>query len=113
VAGKNISGLLFVGCLFIGGGIGLLLHRPDVGGAIGMGVGFFALALVRVKGEPIEISLPSKISGYFLILLGVFFIFGGASLLLDLAIFYPYLMGLFIIFLGLGFIFLGHRIVRK
>jgi hypothetical protein len=43
---RAIGGLIFVGCMFIGGGLGLLFGRPDVGGAIGMGIGFISMALV-------------------------------------------------------------------
>ncbi len=38
---KSFSGLIFVGCMSIGGGLGLLFGRPEVGGAVGMGIGFF------------------------------------------------------------------------
>ena len=41
-----IGGVIFVGCMFVGGGLGLLFGRPDVGGAIGMGLGFICMGLV-------------------------------------------------------------------
>lgn len=41
---EDVSGLLFVGCMFIGAGIGFLTGHLVVGGAIGMGVGFLAMA---------------------------------------------------------------------
>lgn len=37
---------LWLGCIIIGTGIGLALHRPDVGGTIGVGCGFFLMGLV-------------------------------------------------------------------
>lgn len=46
---RHVPGLLFVACLFIGGGIGLAFGRPEVGGAIGMGVGFLVMALVALR----------------------------------------------------------------
>jgi hypothetical protein len=46
---KDISGLVFVGCMFIGTGIGFLINQEVVGGAIGMGVGFLAMAYVKIK----------------------------------------------------------------
>ena len=39
------SGLIFVACMFIGAGIVMLFDRVEVGGAIGMGVGFFSWLL--------------------------------------------------------------------
>lgn len=46
--GSKIGGLLFAGCMFIGGGIGMLFGNVTVGGAIGMGVGFVVMALVYI-----------------------------------------------------------------
>ncbi len=46
---KDISGLVFVGCMFIGGGIGFLINQVVFGGAIGMGVGFLAMAYLKSK----------------------------------------------------------------
>jgi len=40
-----VGGLIFVGCMFIGGGIGMIFNHADIGGAIGMGVGFIAMAV--------------------------------------------------------------------
>jgi len=46
---EKFEGLVFVACMFIGGGLGLAFGRPDVGGAIGMGVGFLLMAMLRAK----------------------------------------------------------------
>ena len=45
--GSSIGGVVFVGCMFIGGGIGSMLNKVEVGGAIGMGVGFIAMGVIR------------------------------------------------------------------
>jgi hypothetical protein len=46
---NHISGYIFVGCMFIGMGIGATLDKGGVGTMIGMGVGFLASAIY--KGE--------------------------------------------------------------
>ncbi len=43
-SGSQIGGVVFAGCMFIGAGIGMLMGAVQVGGAIGMGVGFLAMA---------------------------------------------------------------------
>ena len=46
---KGFTGLVFVGCMFLGAGIGMALGHTNVGGCIGMGVGFLAMAILRLK----------------------------------------------------------------
>lgn len=43
------GGLVFVGCLFIGTGLGIYYGRPDVGSLLGLGVGFLAYGVMRSK----------------------------------------------------------------
>jgi len=45
-SGAAIGGVVMVGCMFIGGGIGMLYHNVRVGGAIGMGIGFVAMGAI-------------------------------------------------------------------
>ena len=45
-SGTSIGAVVFVGCMFIGAGIGMLYGKKNVGGAIGMGVGFLAMAAI-------------------------------------------------------------------
>jgi hypothetical protein len=42
-----IGGLLFIGFMFLGAGIGMLYNDTRSGGAIGIGVGFIAMGLVK------------------------------------------------------------------
>ncbi|QTN39824.1 hypothetical protein HZ996_11940 [Cryomorphaceae bacterium] len=42
-SGSAIGGVVFVGCMFIGAGVGFIYHAIHIGGAIGMGVGFIAM----------------------------------------------------------------------
>jgi len=48
---KAVGGLLFVGCFFLGMGIGIYLGKPKVGLMIGLGVGFLVMAATRLKGR--------------------------------------------------------------
>jgi hypothetical protein len=45
-SGTKIGGIVFVGCMFLGGGIGMLYNSEEIGGAIGMGVGFIAMGAI-------------------------------------------------------------------
>jgi hypothetical protein len=45
---SSIGGIVFVGCMFLGGGIGSLLGEPHSGWLIGLGAGFIGMALTRV-----------------------------------------------------------------
>lgn len=44
--GTTIGGMFFIGCMFIGAGIGMVYNSVPIGGAIGMGVGFIAMGIV-------------------------------------------------------------------
>ncbi|WP_179194888.1 hypothetical protein [Bacillus sp. EAC] len=45
---SGIGGIVFVGCMFLGGGLGSLFNDPHSGWLIGMGAGFLGLALTRI-----------------------------------------------------------------
>jgi peptidoglycan/LPS O-acetylase OafA/YrhL len=105
----GIGGLIFVACMFIGAGIGLLFKRPDVGGAIGMGIGFLLLAIVRTKVAPVEVKVPSTSSGYLLILIGAALVVGGLGTIYFPHAIYPYLPGALAVLLGVGFLVIGAR----
>ena len=45
-SGAAIGGVVFTGCLLLGAGIGMIYNQVKIGGAIGMGVGFLAMAAV-------------------------------------------------------------------
>ncbi|MEK4838688.1 hypothetical protein [Bacillus sp. FSL L8-0152] len=40
--------LVFVGCMFLGGGVGSMLGNAQTGWLIGMGIGFLGMALTRL-----------------------------------------------------------------
>ena len=102
--GKDLSGLVFVACMFIGGGIGLLFGRPDVGGAVGMGVGFLLMAILRgkrVKSSQAIISLPRSFGQVALCSVGALMIVFGFLILYRPELIYPYLIGMGVILIGI------------
>jgi hypothetical protein len=46
---NRIGGAIFVGCMFVGMGIGMYFNKMTVGIMIGMGVGFIGSAIARAK----------------------------------------------------------------
>lgn len=48
---KDISGLVFVGCVVTGMGISFATSSMPVGLFIGVGVGFLMMALIRHRGS--------------------------------------------------------------
>lgn len=108
-----MRGLLFVGCMFIGAGLGLLVNRPDVGGALGMGIGFIAMAFVQVRSEPVQVRVPTSLSGLSLVALGGVFIAGGLSLLFDWDLWYPYTAGALLVAIGVAVLLVGVRVIGR
>ncbi|MFF2455400.1 hypothetical protein [Peribacillus simplex] len=47
----GVGALVFVGCMFLGGGLGALLGSSQIGWMLGMGVGFLGMALTRLIGK--------------------------------------------------------------
>lgn len=107
------TGILFPACLFLGLGIGMVFGHAGVGVILGMGIGFIAMALVRVKSEPMEVKLPSSTASYFIILLGLFFIILGSGIIFFPDMLFPYILGVFIALLGIGFFIFGIKSASK
>jgi uncharacterized membrane protein len=45
----KVSGVIFVGCMFLGMGIGMIFKQTGIGMFIGMGVGFLASGILKLK----------------------------------------------------------------
>ena len=56
---KENSGLIFVGCMFIGVGIGFYFNATSIGAMIGMGVGFLAMGILSII-KPSECQTKDK-----------------------------------------------------
>lgn len=106
---RRFAGLAFVACMFIGAGIGLAFKRPDVGGAIGMGVGFLLMGFLRLRGIRVReaITLPTKLPNIVLSLAGSLLIAWGACLIFYPSVVYPYLAGISAIIIGLLLVAVG------
>ncbi len=79
-------GLVFIACMFLGMGIGMILDHVSAGTIIGMGVGFLAMAFINryTKHREEKISRTSKSGSLLpravLVFIGVLFILGGLYL---------------------------------
>lgn len=109
---RKLSGFIFVGCMFIGWGIGLLFNRSDVGFMLGMGVGFVLMGIIQskdIKVSSITLSFPRSFGQILISTIGLFFISNGVFLLYNPDLFYPYglgigtvIIGVFLLIVGLG-----------
>jgi hypothetical protein len=48
---NKTAGLVFVGCIMAGSGVGMAFGRPDIGGLIGVGLGFLLMVVVKKAKE--------------------------------------------------------------
>ncbi len=113
---EKVAGLVFVALMFIGAGVGLLFGRPDVGGAIGMGLGFLAMAVLKgryaeVRAERTAVIGP-RAGSALLAAIGIAFIAGGVGLMLGISIPWEIMGGILAIAVGLAFLAAAFRLVR-
>ncbi len=113
---RDISGLIFVALMFIGGGIGLMFGRPDVGGAIGMGIGFLAMAYMRARYREITpertVIIGKGTGATILALIGIGSILAGLGLLFGIKLPIKTIGGLIAIVIGLAFLAAAFKIVK-
>ena len=46
---SNIGSGIFIGCMFVGMGIGMYIDKVAIGTLVGMGIGFIASAIAKSK----------------------------------------------------------------
>ena len=51
MASKHVEGLVYVACVIIGLGIGMIFGKTAEGAIIGVGVGLLAMAILRMKAR--------------------------------------------------------------
>jgi len=118
---RRVGRLVFVGLMFLGAGVGLLVGNVIAWGSIGMGLGFIAMALLRLVDEeksaeatPCPPPLPAggRFGAVVLLGLGVVFTAIGIALLLGLVVPWRTVGALFTVLMGLGFLWWGASLLR-
>jgi len=110
---KEWSWEIFVACMFIGIGIGLLFNATGAATLIGMGVGFLLGSLVKLKRK-LEVNVPKNLGGVAIVIVGILFILGGLRLLGFIPKEYiTYLVATGLIALGITIITFGINLVKK
>lgn len=49
--GSSVGGLVFVGCIIIGLGVGILVEQAAAGVLLGVGIGFLGMAFFTYRGK--------------------------------------------------------------
>ncbi len=115
---KRLGGFIFVACMFLGMGIGMLFGRSGAGTLIGMGVGFvimglFMSGILKVKTtETVKITIRTSFILTSLIIAGTFFIGIGLGLIFNIKILIRYISGLLCIAVGILLITFGMYIAQ-
>ncbi len=114
MSSERIGGLVFVACMFIGAGIGLIFGRPDVGGAIGMGVGFLLMAFLKGKEvRPVKLTVPKTLPSISLLVVGALFIVAGVVMFINPELLYPYVAGIAAIVIGVLIVIAALTTIEK
>ncbi len=67
---------IFVGCMFMGMGLGVIFGNVGAGTLIGMGVGFMLSSVIRVERGPIRVHVhrPRIVLSAVSLIMGIFFV---------------------------------------
>ncbi len=110
-----MGGGYFIGCMFIGMGIGMIFDNAGAGTIIGMGVGFIVESIFGDKKYSVKhIDTISRrlFSSIISLVIGIGFILGGlwlAGLLVVPEIYFKYLGSIFLVLIGLAILLKGVR----
>ncbi len=107
---------IFVGCMFVGMGVGMMFDHSGAGTLIGMGVGFMLSSMIRIsrfERKPLfKVRITSPIMG----LIGLFFIVLGLrslGLLYLPEVSFSIIWGVALILLGIVFILSSIRLLKR
>ncbi len=106
---------VFVGLMFVGMGIGLMVGETAAGMFLGMGAGFILASLVKIERPKVTIEPPTAKIGLLSIVAGIVFILMGLGELgiVQLKEAMSILWGVILILLGLAFIFGGITLLKS
>ncbi len=101
-------GFIIPAGVLIGLGVGMLVDHVGSGLLIGLGLGFLVSELVPVFRKPLEsVDVQPGSTNVTVLLIGVFLIFIGISLVLAPAVLWPYAIAGFLILMGTWFLVRG------
>jgi hypothetical protein len=100
--------------ILIGLGIGLLFNQAGAGVLIGLGLGFLGSALIPAPTgeEPAPSMAPMWEPRWVPVIIGVFLVLVGLSIVGGLLLPWTYIIAIFLILIGIGFILRGFGRMR-
>jgi hypothetical protein len=98
--------------VLIGLGIGILLNQAGAGVLIGLGLGFLGSALVPGPSRDEPVPAPMWGPRWIPVIIGVFFVLVGLSIVGGLLLPWTYIIAIFLILIGIGFIARGFGRMR-
>lgn len=74
---RRWAGELFITCMFIGIGIGVILDAVAAGTLVGVGAGFILASIIEKTGGGYVFKLPKSLSSLIPVVVGAGFVLGG------------------------------------
>ncbi len=112
---SKIAGFIFVACILICTGIGMIFDRPDVGGVLGVGIGFLLLGIFKYYVRVIKertVTIKPILGSALAVVSGIGFIVAGVALLLNYEILIRYIGAIWSIAIGLLLVLLGIHLAK-
>ncbi|RLE57666.1 MAG: hypothetical protein DRJ40_00135 [Thermoprotei archaeon] len=102
---------IFVGCMFVGIGLGILVGETGAFTMFGMGIGFILASLIRFERAKFVITVPRSVGSAVVIAIGLLLILLGLNLMGVVTIEITKLVaGFVLILLGAAVMLIGLRI---